>query len=855
MVPPPDNTGDEFPDFENMSFEEQMAWLESLAKRQGAGQDELTTSADLDIPLPENAEVDEPGYVPFEGSRSAREMQQKMAADSAHPEPEEPQEPVSSVPEDDEADAPPEPAYAVSQTEGDDDPMNWLDSLTVQPDQEEGQPDLFAESEDFPSEEPEDLLAVLDEFDDDADTRELFAEFDEEPIPDTGELTAAYDEELQSAVEQEQPPVEAAAEAPAGDADDPLGGMDPMAWLESLAKRQGASDTEFTTSADLEIDEVPENTVVDEPGYVPFEGSRSARELQQSVSLAAQQPEIEEPAESPADMFSDKAEVPDEGEAEAALDWLEPLSQPQETAEGMAASAGDEARTVAYDAAEEMFEEQVTDDGLSWLEDLAAEPDEDVSDFLALEDESADLAPPAAVPELESEIVAPAEAAEADDPLAGMTDEDIAQAQAEGTLTPQQELAWLKRQARALAEAREAEAAEQAEELPPAEPADLPPWLQEIRETSEREAVAEADELLGEVEEAESDLPDWLAESPEADLPVMAEEAEDDVTELSFDEDVETLWDDTAEPELPDLDLLGPESELAAFVSGDFVPDEPDMLADALDEEFDRRQFGEEEEPEWYTEAVARVAAEAPALSESEQDALEDEQEEPEEPVLTAAEPVEAPGWLEDESALDVDEAVPLDESEMPDWLRGTGAEPADALAEGDMPDWLQEAPELEAELEGDIPDWLQEMAPEDLQEPEPEAAPEAPAEPPAAPAPAPAPVEPEVPLAVAEAALPEGELFEQYRVRLEANPNDHPNRLALARALRANDQPTASLDHYEVLIESAQLLEDVTQDLVDLAQENPDEPRMQRLVGDAYMRQGNLSEALKAYRDALHHL
>src|SRR5260221_9952148 len=51
--------------------------------------------------------------------------------------------------------------------------------------------------------------------------------------------------------------------------DDPLGGMDPMAWLESLAARQGANPDELTTAHDLDIPELPPDTVVDEPGYTP----------------------------------------------------------------------------------------------------------------------------------------------------------------------------------------------------------------------------------------------------------------------------------------------------------------------------------------------------------------------------------------------------------------------------------------------------------------------------------------------------------------------------------------------------------------------------------------------------------
>ena len=44
-----------------------------------------------------------------------------------------------------------------------------------------------------------------------------------------------------------------------------------MAWMESLAKRQGASSEGFTTAADMEIAEIdPDTVIIDEPGYVPF---------------------------------------------------------------------------------------------------------------------------------------------------------------------------------------------------------------------------------------------------------------------------------------------------------------------------------------------------------------------------------------------------------------------------------------------------------------------------------------------------------------------------------------------------------------------------------------------------------
>ena len=102
---------------------------------------------------------------------------------------------------------------------------------------------------------------------------------------------------------------------------------------------------------------------------------------------------------------------------------------------------------------------------------------------------------------------------------------------------------------------------------------------------------------------------------------------------------------------------------------------------------------------------------------------------------------------------------------------------------------------------------------------------------------------------------IPEGELFVTYRQRLEEDPSDHATRLALARTLRGHGEVAPSLDHYETLIENAQLLEDVANDLSTLVQEQPFQPRARRLLGDTLMRQGRLQDALEAYRKALEQL
>ena len=82
-MPPDDNT----PDFDKMSPEEIMAWMESLAKRQGASSEGFTTSADMVIAEidPDSVVIDEPGYVPSEGKMKGKKIESIMPSKVAKP--------------------------------------------------------------------------------------------------------------------------------------------------------------------------------------------------------------------------------------------------------------------------------------------------------------------------------------------------------------------------------------------------------------------------------------------------------------------------------------------------------------------------------------------------------------------------------------------------------------------------------------------------------------------------------------------------------------------------------------------------------------------------------------------------
>src|SRR5258706_12653309 len=170
MAPPP-NLGDAHNknDDDPLGGMDPMAWLESLAARQGANPDELTTAHDLDIPeLPPDTVVDEPGYTP--GYDTGKTV---------------PASPVKA----------PQPAT---------------------------------------------------------------------PTPQPVASTAS--------------------------SDDPLGGMDPMAWLESLAALQGANLDELATAHDLDIPEMPADTVIDEPGYIHYDHIGKTGSSSQGNAPKAPQP-------------------------------------------------------------------------------------------------------------------------------------------------------------------------------------------------------------------------------------------------------------------------------------------------------------------------------------------------------------------------------------------------------------------------------------------------------------------------------------------------------------------------------------------------------------------------------------
>jgi tetratricopeptide (TPR) repeat protein len=86
-----------------------------------------------------------------------------------------------------------------------------------------------------------------------------------------------------------------------------------------------------------------------------------------------------------------------------------------------------------------------------------------------------------------------------------------------------------------------------------------------------------------------------------------------------------------------------------------------------------------------------------------------------------------------------------------------------------------------------------------------------------------------------------------------EIEPSSYPERLERARQLRSAGQIDRALNDYRLVLKNApDLLPDVMGDLNESLEEAPDHPEVHRLLGDAYIRQGNYLQALEAYNRAV---
>jgi tetratricopeptide (TPR) repeat protein len=217
-----------------------------------------------------------------------------------------------------------------------------------------------------------------------------------------------------------------------------------------------------------------------------------------------------------------------------------------------------------------------------------------------------------------------------------------------------------------------------------------------------------------------------------------------------------------------------------------------------------------------------------------------------------------------------------MPDEELPDWLQqlrpASEPQPEQALpppekeTELALPTEPLEAPAKQADqITPDLPaemedmEWLRELEqatisepppiepepivpPPVLQTPEAEQVTEKPAaarfEPPTL-------VTPETP---PEPAVAEPEPAEQALVQAQ----DIETPLAIARARLSEGALDDSAQEYERLVQEPELASELIQELEQAVQTHPEHPALQRVLGDAYMRTGDLQKALQAYRQAL---
>ncbi|MFN8562657.1 MAG: hypothetical protein U0703_13805 [Anaerolineae bacterium] len=249
------------PDFDSMSQDEIMAWMETLAKRQGASEG-FTTAADMDIAEvdPSTAVIDEPGYVPY-GQEADLPPKPAPAAPPVQPAAQAAPPPAASAPP---PAAPKPPMPGVTST------LAWLESLAA--DKDEGLFNLdLSDQPSAPAAPPKPAPVVQPV----AQAAPPPAPVAPEPVVPVEVPVNTMDwlEELARSQVAEQSLEHLGADddrVSESEKLDPFAqGVNPMEWLETLARRQGAKDEELTTNAQMNIPE-PADAEVEQEDYQPF---------------------------------------------------------------------------------------------------------------------------------------------------------------------------------------------------------------------------------------------------------------------------------------------------------------------------------------------------------------------------------------------------------------------------------------------------------------------------------------------------------------------------------------------------------------------------------------------------------
>ncbi len=348
---------------------------------------------------------------------------------------------------------------------------------------------------------------------------------------------------------------------------------------------------------------------------------------------------------------------------------------------------------------------------------------------------------------------------------------------------------------------------------------------EELRAQAEAEAQARVDAILGRKRPAEEEAP-----AEEIELPVEGEL-------LSGDEAL-SLLAGLAE---------GKEEELRAQAEA-----EAQARVDAI---LGRKRPAEEAAP--VEEAKPAEAAQPPVAEAepAEEETVAEGEEELfgwthiGEPVRTETAPLEeekepppAFGFLQFEG--EAEEVLPAGEEEG--ILLETAEEaPQPVVEEAVEPAEMSEAeaPSIQPKPKPVVEERVEPAKTPEAEAPsiQPQPAPEAPKAPPRRKA---APAKP-------KPAAPGGDL-DALRAYVKKHRSDHAARLELAQALWKAGEHEEALKHYSRLIRAEKMMEQVFADLTAYVEANPADARLLRTLGDAYMKSGDLNQAMALYKQAM---
>jgi hypothetical protein len=837
-MPPADNT----PDFDKMSPEEIMRWMESLAVRQGANEG-FTTSADMEVADidPDSVVIDEPGYVPSEGKSKGkpivsvtRPVTAKPASPAAQtppppaPKPEPvkpvapppvPVQPAAAVPAKPAAASAPPPASATPDfsTMSPDEMMKWMESLakrqgvdaeqlTTDADMAVAEVDPSTYVEDGPGYKPPEGSKA-------AKILAAGGSLSPAPKPVTPKppqpVTAAQPPAPAKPTPpppQPAKPVEPPAPKPVEPS--PMG----MSWLEEMAADQGADFPDLSSlGAELALGNAPAQPAPAASNPIDWLGSLTdaGSDAPDLSFLGIDASEVTNPlttGEDPVNWLESLAKVEGVNNEELLTDAN--LSIP-----ALDSSPTDGPGYTPYSFDAPNFTPKQPELNLPPAGSLqpakTSEPE-------AVEDPAAWLDQLASAQGFGSGGLKPVESKPKQ-----LSDTEIQTALARGESVPHDQMeAWMSRQL---------EIGSQREEPPelsgdydpnaPAVPAELPDWL--LDQVGQPPALDEAPPPAQPVAEkpplvddilpppAVQDMPDWLKADlqPHSDL--------DSIFAMTPDEETQPFTPPAPAAPPPAAPVVPAAPSLKLETS-----DKIDPWVEAFDEEFQQRAGGIQPQSPVPVAQPAAPAASVLALADA---ALGAETE------LSAGEVEPVPDWLS--GIVSGDEADTATSEPLPDWLQAASPEPSTMpVVSAESSDWF------EGIETNEVPDWLRETLGTEEQP--------AVSLPPA--------VVVQQPVAAPAAIVP---VRPPAPVSIQAMNIDAAAVLASARSKATENDLNGSLSDYETLVRASAEVESVVDDLTKMTEKVKNSATLYRVLGDGLMRQGQLQAALETYRKALNQL